>query len=233
MTLQTKDTNYQKVYEFHEAFGLPIYDTPQMHTLDNHKLVSLRIQLINEELEEFIKAYIEKNLLDMIDAITDTIYVIYGTCISFGIILDIKLNEIHNYDVIYPCSTMTHLYIDDMKFQLNKLDKNIITKNMQSVTTTLYEMLVLTYQYGIYVLKIDINCAFDIVHKSNMTKLCKTEQEAQDTIKWYIEHEHIRYDSPKYKKSNNDSQWIVYNQSTGKILKSIYYTPPNLSLFSK
>ena len=77
-------------------------------------------------------------------------------------------------------------------------------------------------------LGIDLNKSFDIVHKSNMSKLCTNVKEAQETVQWYKDNDN-RYDSPSYRNSDNADYWVVYNESTGKILKSINYTPANFS----
>ena len=70
----------------------------------------------------------------------------------------------------------------------------------------------------------DADKAFDIVHKSNMSKLCKNEEEAQQTVKWYEDNkDKLNYDSPCYRKSSDEKYYVVYNKSTGKILKSINY----------
>lgn len=72
----------------------------------------------------------------------------------------------------------------------------------------------------------DLDKAFDIVHSSNMSKLCKDEAEAQKTVEWY-EQQHkdgkLPYDSAAYRKSTCGDYWVVFNKSTGKILKSINY----------
>lgn len=79
-------------------------------------------------------------------------------------------------------------------------------------------------------LGIDADKAFNIVHKSNMSKLCKTEKEAQDTVKHYLDNvDKLGYDSPKYRLSDDKIHYVVYNESTSKILKSINYTPANFS----
>ena len=53
-----------------------------------------------------------------------------------------------------------------------------------------------------------------------MSKLCKTESEAQNTVQWYLENEK-RYDSPNYRKSDSGDYFVVYNKNTDKVLKSI------------
>lgn len=68
------------------------------------------------------------------------------------------------------------------------------------------------------------------VHSNNMTKLCKTEDEAKLTVSWYIEfYKHKQeYDSPEYRLAPDKKHYIVYNKSTGKILKSVNWKPVNL-----
>jgi hypothetical protein len=73
---------------------------------------------------------------------------------------------------------------------------------------------------------ININEAFNIIHKSNMTKFCVSEEEAQETVEWYKQND-PRYDSPTYKLCDDQKHWMVFNESTKKVLKSINYTPAN------
>jgi len=65
-----------------------------------------------------------------------------------------------------------------------------------------------------------------------MTNLCHTNIEAILTVisyKMKYKKKESPYDSPAYKKSSDNKYWIVYNKSTGKILKSINYKPVNFS----
>ena len=78
---------------------------------------------------------------------------------------------------------------------------------------------------------VNLDEAFDRVHRSNMSKLCSTEQEAKDTVLWYIEQRDagkLPYDSPAYRRGNEAGDyWVVYNENTGKILKNINYNAVN------
>jgi predicted HAD superfamily Cof-like phosphohydrolase len=78
-------------------------------------------------------------------------------------------------------------------------------------------------------LGIDADKAFEIVHSSNMSKLCKTEEEAQKSVSCYLEESPQRYDSPSYRRADDDVHWVVYNASTNKILKSWKYTQANFN----
>lgn len=78
---------------------------------------------------------------------------------------------------------------------------------------------------------IDLDKAFSLVHESNMSKLCTTEDEAKATVQWYEERkETTGYDTPAYRLGDDGVHWVVYNKSTGKILKSINYSPVTKSL---
>ena len=83
---------------------------------------------------------------------------------------------------------------------------------------------ILYVTYGFYTaIGIDGDKAFKLVHESNMSKLCKTEEEAIKTVEFYKLDG--RYDSPAYRLSPDRKYYIVHNESTSKILKSIYYKP--------
>tara|TARA_Y100000389_G_C17400022_1_gene484789 strand:- start:234 stop:893 length:660 start_codon:yes stop_codon:yes gene_type:complete len=81
--------------------------------------------------------------------------------------------------------------------------------------------------YGMqYRLGIDGNKDFDIVHSSNMSKLCNNEQEAIVTVDNYKQKYSSGsspYDSPYYQKLKNKNKWVIKNKSTGKVLKNINY----------
>ena len=50
-----------------------------------------------------------------------------------------------------------------------------------------------------------------------MSKLCKNEDEAKQTVEWYKQQyvlEKQPYDSPNYRKSPDGKYWVVYNEST-------------------
>lgn len=80
--------------------------------------------------------------------------------------------------------------------------------------------------YGAFTaIGIPANEAFNLVHESNMSKLCETEQDAIETVKRYNQEIPQRYDSPAYRLSDDNIHFVVYNRSSMKILKSYKYTP--------
>ncbi len=152
-------TNFDLVRDFHETFEHPINKKPYPDMFNEQKkLVDLRLKLITEEVGELADAIKNKDIVEVADALSDILYVVYGAGHALGINLD---------------------------------------------------------------------NTFRLVHKSNMTKACQTEQQAIDTV------EHIkkegRYKDPVYKQSVDKKYWIVYDRDTGKILKSMYYKPVDLT----
>ena len=156
-------TNFFKVSHFNKIFGVDRSDTPKPNIFtENPKLVSLRLGLIQEEVRELEEAIQNHDFKEVVDALADILYVVYGAGDSFGVNLD---------------------------------------------------------------------DAYQIVHSSNMTKLCTSEAEAQETVEWYKKNQLDKYPTPAYKQASDGNHWIVYNESTGKVLKSINYLPAVLDQF--
>ena len=84
-------TNFEKVGKFMETFGQEI---KSKSSLSSEKINSLRVSLIEEELDELKQAIKEKNLLEVADALTDLLYVTYGAGHAFGINLDKCFDEV-------------------------------------------------------------------------------------------------------------------------------------------
>jgi predicted HAD superfamily Cof-like phosphohydrolase len=86
-------SNFDKVGTFMKTFGQEVKTKP---SLSSDKINKLRIDLIEEELEELTEAMQKKDLLEVADALTDILYVTYGAGHAFGINLDACFNEVQN-----------------------------------------------------------------------------------------------------------------------------------------
>ena len=84
-------TNFEKVGLFMSTFG---QEVKKKSELSSDKINSLRLSLIQEELDELNKAINEKDILEVADALTDILYVTYGAGHAFGIDLDKCFNEV-------------------------------------------------------------------------------------------------------------------------------------------
>ena len=80
------------VAAFHKACGVPILDKP---TIPSPERIALRRSLISEEVNnELFPAMMENDLPGIADAIGDSIYVLIGTALEYGIPLDMVWNTI-------------------------------------------------------------------------------------------------------------------------------------------
>ena len=86
-------TNFERVKKFMEKFGQEI---KQKASFPNDEITSLRYDLIKEELEELREAMDSKNIKEVADALTDSLYVTYGAGHAFGINLDKCFEEVQN-----------------------------------------------------------------------------------------------------------------------------------------
>lgn len=141
------------VAKFHHLFGAPVLEKP---TIPSQQRCDLRVNLLQEELNELADAIKDGDLIEIADALGDIQYVLSGAIHEFG---------------------MGHCFND----------------------------------------------VFSEIQRSNMSKACKTLQEAQDTVKHYKENKdtesHI---------TETDGLFLVHRLGDNKVLKSINYSPANL-----
>lgn len=148
-----KIDSLNQVAEFHKTFNAPILDTPQIPSEQRSKL---RVDLLQEELNELSQAIKDNDIVEIADALSDLQYVLSGAVLEFG------LGE---------------------KF-------------------------------------VDL---FNEVQRSNMSKACNTEEEAQQTLEHYKQKD----GTEGYYKENN-GRWLIYRKEDDKVLKSINYSPADL-----
>ena len=141
------------VSKFHDTFNLPILNEP---TIPNEDRCTLRVNLLQEELNELKDAIKDNDLVEIADALCDIQYVHSGAILEFG-----------------------------------------LADKFQSL--------------------------IDEVQRSNMSKTCKTEQEALDTQAHYKKEKGT--DSYVEKRGG---EYLVYRKEDAKVLKSVKYSPADL-----
>ena len=138
-----------------------------------------------------------------------------------------------------------------------QLEERVFDKNFEGIQSSLTKILAMVYGLGAR-FGVNLDKSYDIVHSSNMTKFCLTEDLAKRTVESYeqkyqkLKEEHnypesgseeeIKkwqndlieqninvYDSASYRKSSDGKYFVVFNKSTNKILKSIEYTPADFT----
>ena len=86
-------SNFKSVKKFMQTFGQEVKNKA---AFPNDKIIKLRYDLIQEELNEFKQALDQKDLKEVADALTDILYVTYGAGHAFGIDLDKCFDEVQS-----------------------------------------------------------------------------------------------------------------------------------------
>ena len=211
-------SKYQCVKEFHEQFGHPTSLHLDYSRFEDSKLLKLRIDLIKEEVRELKEAIDINDTIETIDALCDILYVVHGAAVVFGI--DMDHQDIIFVDDLEPQSVVFHL-----NKMLGLLELAFKEKNMDGVIYQLCSMVYLVKITG-EKMKLPIDKAFHIVHDSNMSKICDTEKDAIETVKHYSTLSGFENVIVNYKVSP-DGRFVIYNEKSGKILKSMFWKEPN------
>jgi predicted HAD superfamily Cof-like phosphohydrolase len=82
----------QMVRDFHEKYGAPIRETPELIGIKDRLR---RARLISSEAAEFLEAADKGDLVEMIDALADLLVVTYGAAIELGVDLEPVFAEVH------------------------------------------------------------------------------------------------------------------------------------------
>jgi predicted HAD superfamily Cof-like phosphohydrolase len=103
-------TNFQSVGEFHKVFGHPQPTAIQKNILhENPKLIQFRLNLIKEEFNELIDAVEKKNMTELIDALGDILYVVYGMGQALGVDLDKVFKIVHASNMSKLCNNLNEV----------------------------------------------------------------------------------------------------------------------------
>ena len=90
--MSVNGTNFELVGDFMETFGQKVETQPIWPDFSTREL---RVDLIEEEVEELVEAIANKDMVEIADALTDILYVVYGAGHAFGIDLDECFTEVH------------------------------------------------------------------------------------------------------------------------------------------
>jgi NTP pyrophosphatase (non-canonical NTP hydrolase) len=114
---------------------------------------------------------------------------------------------------------------EEMKELEHAVNNNDYVETVDALADLTYVIFGMSSRIGV-----NLDKAFDLVHENNMSKLCKSEDEAKKTVEHYINNkEKLGYDSPSYRLAPDGKHWVVYNQSTNKVLKAISWSPVDLT----
>ena len=125
---------------------------------------------------------------------------------------------------VIPSEARCKLRVELISEELKELQKAIADKDIVEVADALCDIqYVLSGAVLEFGLGEKFRALFDEVQRSNMSKSCETEEEAQQTVAFYEKEKNTEC---YYKQS--DGHFLVYRKSDNKTLKSIQYSPADL-----
>jgi len=108
--------------------------------------------------------------------------------------------------------------------ELKELEVAILEKDIVSVADALCDIqYVLSGAILEFGLGNKFNALFEEVQRSNMSKACRTEDEAKATVEHYL-----KKDVTECYYKEEEGKWLVYRKSDNKTIKSINYSPADL-----
>jgi predicted HAD superfamily Cof-like phosphohydrolase len=147
---------------------------------------------------------------------------------KFHTVFDHPKNTSPQKNLFTDSPDLVKLRIALIREELNELEEACNNHDMVEVADALSDILYVTYGAG-HVFGINLDDTFNEVQRSNMTKSCDNEDDAKESVKMY--REEGRYEDPAYKQSPCGNYYIVYDRSTGKILKNHKYSVADLKRF--
>lgn len=108
--------------------------------------------------------------------------------------------------------------------ELKELEEAIADQNIVEIADALCDIqYVLSGAILEFGLKDKFAELFDEVQRSNMSKACKTKEEAEETMKHYFEK-----DGTESYYREVEGKFLIYRKSDDKTLKSVFYSPADL-----
>lgn len=227
-------TYQSKVALFHKVFGHPCPSTKV--SIISDELKKLRYNLIKEELDELKTALKDNDSNETLDALCDILYVTMGYRVVCGFedskdknLELVKLNREIDFVSAVPFDKKSQVVIDTYLSKLDDIIEDIQQfanlDNLVELDKALNNMNEVTFELGCY-LNYDLDVAFQRVQDSNMSKICETEEIARETIEKYSKDNtglSVNYRSSEF------GGFVVYNEKTGKILKSCRFKVPDFT----
>lgn len=123
-----------------------------------------------------------------------------------------------------PSAERCNLRVSLIAEELKELEEAIQAKDLVEIADALCDIqYVLSGAVLEFGLKDKFNTLFEEVQRSNMSKACKSFEEAEATMKYYKEEKGV----DSYFKEV-DGLYLVFRQEDNKTLKSIHYSPADL-----
>lgn len=122
--------------KFHDLFGVGYFNSPG---IPSGKICRLRVDLLKEELEELRLGVLNKDIVEIADALCDLQYVLSGAVLSFGLQDKFKelFDEVHRSNMSKACKDIKEATETSTKYGLEGIPTEIIQKEDQFIVKNL------------------------------------------------------------------------------------------------
>lgn len=222
-------THFEAVKEFMNTMGQTVLTEPKLPSM---KLANLRYDLIDEEVSELESALMDDDHIEIADALADILYVGYGAFAAMGTTpghMEYNDGPWDQVEVILPTVGEARDHIQAMKTSLLLIDSGYQFDQMDYITSGVTNVIDQAYHLA-FEMGIDLYACFDEVHASNMSKACKTYDDAVASLL-------ARQRDPETAENYvgvvvvQSGEYFVLRKANGKILKGMGYFEPNLKQF--
>lgn len=235
-------SQYNSVVEFMKTFSQKVYTEKRIPTFKEYKL---RIDLITEEISELKVAIKNDDLVEIVDALADILYVVYGAFATFGISINESLSNSDSdeyYEARHGGATLPDILsafqaLSQMEVAIGEISYDTLFKQPSSMTEKQFFGNIChslnTIVYKVYRLAMLMNvpliACFNEVHGSNMSKVLRTEEDAHASIALRILEGKADYDGAYV--IENTGKFLIKRASDNKVLKGADYYEPDLQKY--
>jgi predicted HAD superfamily Cof-like phosphohydrolase len=221
------NSQFSAVCDFMKMCSQDVLTTPSEPST---KLANLRYSLIDEEVSELTAALDADDIIEIADAFADILYVVYGAFAAFGLECNLSVpTSTSDGSVVYAPRIRT---ATAMKAQF-KASLTDLTNSFSGIadgySTPLTEFITGVFSWA-KTLNLDIISCFDEVHRSNMSKACKTQEDANKSIALRVKT-NADYTDATVQEINE--LFVIKRKVDGKVLKGCDYFDPDLSKYIK
>ena len=103
---------------------------------------------------------------------------------------------------------LVKLRMDLIREEVQELEDAVEEKDYKETIDALGDIVYVCYGMAVS-MGIDLHQAFKIIHESNMSKLCKTEEQAIRSVQYYKEEKADVYPTPAYRKSKDGQNPMI------------------------
>lgn len=224
-------------------------ETNTERTFQSTKVTDLRTNLIYEEIfgrNELIDSVEIDNSTGILDALCDILYVTYGAITTFGTVdvlphdMFVRTDEprgksrlLYKHQAVALIKIITDGF-DKYKRGVEYGDSTVIAGGLNTIVAGCAQFAERC--------NMDIIGAFDEVHRSNMSKFCSSQEEAEQSISWRMLEAETLADPVKRQEQldnyrdayveQNGNVFIIKRGKDGKGLKGKNFFEPDLSKYA-